>query len=250
MPMFYNSLAVLNANDHSNLKLVAQRKYSYAAKANSVPVLLGELPALLPHYPVVFTTGEEPMLVALLGLRQDENLYVDEKGDWLEGTYVPAYVRRYPFILARVDDGNNMVLSADVHPDVLGPEGIDLFQNGQPTDAARDAFRFCADFQKAWEETGVFCKEVRAAGLLKDQTCTLQPPTGAAIRLTGFCAVDEEALDGLDNHTANNWRKKHLLKYLYLHLASMNRIGNFAALSDKRRVSDYQAAASQAAPAV
>ncbi|MGB8602730.1 MAG: SapC family protein, partial [Rhizomicrobium sp.] len=243
MPMFYRDPVVLNAKEHANLKLLAQRKYSFANTANSVPVVVGEVPGLMAHSPVVFTAGPEPMLVTLLGLHADQNLFVDEAGNWLEGCFIPAYVRRYPFILTRVTD-DNLLLGADIDAEAFGADGAPLFDNGQATDVARDVFRFCAEYQQAWDLTRKFCKEVYDAGLLKEQTCTVRGATGAGIRLTGFSVVDEEALDALDNRTANDWRKRHLLKHLYFHLASMDRLNNLAALNDKR-----QAAASLAARA-
>lgn len=244
LPMFYSDPVILNATEHANLKLLERRKYSFARTANSVPVVLGEFPSLLPHCPVVFTSGPDPMPVALLGLHAEENLFVDEAGNWLEGRPVPAYIRRYPFILTRAAD-ENALLAADINPDIFGDAGLALFENGQATDVARDVFRFCAEYQQAWDATRAFCKEVFEAGLLKEQTCTVRSPSGTAIRLTGFAVVDEAAVDALDNRTANDWRKRHLLKQLYFHLASMDRLNDLAVLSDKRSSAVSQAARSE-----
>lgn len=235
LPTFYTNPIVLNMNDHADLTYAATGDFSFARKVNCVPVALGEIPRLLPHYPVVFTVGEVPMLVALLGIHNEENLFVDEAGHWAENVYIPAYVRRYPFLLVRLANGD-VALGADLDPAFLNGTGAKLFEAGKPTQVSQDLFRFCAEYQKALEETQTFCKEVSAAGLLQPKTCTLQMKDGKGVRITGFSAVDEAKLDDLDNRTANGWRKQHFLKYLYFHLASLERIGDFGLRLEKRAV--------------
>jgi hypothetical protein len=227
LPAFYTKPVVLNAQEHSGQSFVAAANYSFAHSVNCVPIVLGEIPNVLPHYPIVFADGPEPMLVALLGLRNAENLFVDAAGRWQAGAYIPAYVRRYPFILIRLPNGD-VALGAEPDPTFLTVGGQPLFADGRPTETANGIYRFCHDFQTAMEETQNFCREVAAAGLLKAKVCTIKRDDGRSIRLTGFSAIEEADLDGLDNHTVNGWRKKHYLKYLYFQIASMARIGQFA----------------------
>lgn len=234
VPMLYKAPIILNMKEHANLCYTPTRNFSFAREVNCVPVALGEIPRVLPHYPVVFTDDKEPVLVALLGIRNNENLFVNDDGTWAEGVYIPAYVRRYPFLLVRMQN-NDVALGGELDPQVLNDvSGDRLFRDGQPTPAAQEIYRFCMEYQNALEETRKLCSEVAAAGLLKTRTCTVNLTNGKKFRLVGFSSVDEAALDALDNHTANGWRKKHYLKYLYFHLASLERIGDFGVRAEKR----------------
>jgi hypothetical protein len=237
LPLFYNDPAVLSAEAHNELQLLPERKFTFAALANSVPVVLGEVTKLLPHYPVIFTTGEAPVLVAVLGVRNNENLFVDAEGNWDKDTYIPAYVRRYPFILSQIPNGG-FALGAEIDMNCFGETGEPLFKDKRPTKAARDAFRFCEEFQKAFDETRSFCKEVYDAGLLKSKACTIKLSSGSPLRLTGFATVDEAAIDDLDNRTANGWRRKHWLQHLYYHIASLENLPKYGARLEKKIVAD------------
>ena len=119
MPMFYRAPAVLGSREHGNLAVVKKRNYSFSAKVNSIPVVLNEVPLSIPHYPVAFTLGDEPMLMAIVGARNDENLFVDEEGNWEPGRYIPAYVRRFPFVLMEPPD-RNFRLAAELDSGFLG----------------------------------------------------------------------------------------------------------------------------------
>lgn len=248
MPLFYQNPTVLNAKEHSDLSLSDTRSYAFARHCNSVPVVLSEIPFLLPYYPVIFTTGPNPVLVAVLGVRNNENLFVDDNGKWREDAYVPAYVRRYPFILTEIDeapgsDKKVALLGAELETGFFANSGErKLFSAGKPTQLAADAYRFCVDFQHDWDATRTFCKEVADAGILEDKSCNLKTPSGKSFKLTGFSAVNEEKLDGLDNHTVNAWRKKHVLKHLYYHLASLERIGFFVPMLEKAMAGEAPAA--------
>ncbi len=238
MPLFYKDPVILNARDHSDLTLTGSRNFAFAKTCNSVPVVLSEIPYLIPYYPVIFTTGPNPVLVAVLGVRNNENLFVDAEGNWRADAYIPAYVRRYPFIMTEVNQGDGRhteVLGCEMDPAFIshGGEQGKLFEAGKPTQISANVYRFCMGFQKDWEATRTFCAEVLKAGVLEEKACKLNTPSGKTFNLTGFSAVNEEKLDALDNHTINAWRKQHVLKHLYYHLASMERIGFFVPMLEK-----------------
>jgi hypothetical protein len=229
----YTKPVILNAKEHAELAFTKAPAHNFARRMNSVPVVLGELTQLLPYYPVAFTTGKDPVLIAILGARNNENLFVDANGKWQPNTYIPAYVRRYPFILMKVPDGK-LVLAAEIDGDFLGSEGDPLFEGGRPTKVAQGAFQFCVEFQQAFDATKRFCSAVYEHGLLKNKRSSLTTPKGAKINLTGFAAVDGDELDELDNRTANNFRKQHWLSALYFHVASIGRLQSFPERIDER----------------
>jgi hypothetical protein len=234
VPVLYRAPVALNVNEHAGLKVsTAERKYHYARNVNSIPVVLSEVTQLMPHYPIVFSSEREPHLIALLGVRQDENLFVDAAGNWAPGTYIPAYVRRYPFILMEMGD-NKFGLGADLHEDFFVEDGTPLFQGGRATLAADRAMRFSLELQKAYEETRQFCKAMTDAKVIRGKVFSASNRRGQKFRMTGFGAIDESTLDALDNRTANSWRKRHWLKYVYCHMVSLERLRSFPARTEQR----------------
>src|SRR5579863_7775550 len=226
MPMFYRTPTVLSALEHANLAVVRKRNYSFSAKVNSIPVVLTEVPLLLPHYPVAFTLGDEPMLMAIVGARNDENLFVDAEGNWEPGRYIPAYVRRFPFVLMEPPD-RNFRLAAELESGFFDPEGERLFENGRPTQYALDVFRFCMELQQAFAPTQEFCQAVHQKGLLKPKRSTMTTPSGRTFSVSGFAGVDLEDLNQLDNRTANLWRKQGWLATLYWHFGSLGHLNSY-----------------------
>lgn len=234
VPVLYKAPVTLNAELHGDLKVSRRRSYGYAKNVNSVPVVLSEFLQLLAHYPVVFGPGDPPMLIALLGIRQDENLFVDDGGNWTPNTYIPAYVRRYPFILA--DMGNSRYgLAAELDPAFFGEEDSPLFEQGRPAKAAELALRFCLELQKEFEATQKFCKAIMDSGLLRPKVFNVADRSGRKMQLSGFAAIDPEMLDTLNNRTANAWRKQHWLGPVYWHIASMERLKSFPGGLEERQ---------------
>jgi hypothetical protein len=226
MPMFYRAPTVLSALEHANLAVLKKRNYSFSAKVNSIPVVLNEVPLLIPHYPVAFTLGDEPMLMAIVGARNDENLFVDEEGNWEPGRYIPAYVRRFPFVLMEPPD-RNFRLAAELESGFFGLEGERLFDSGRPTQYAVDIFRFCMELQQAFAPTQEFCQAVHKKGLLKSKRSTMTTPSGKSFSVSGFAGVDVEDLNHLDNRTANLWRKQGWLATLYWHVGSLGQLNSY-----------------------
>ena len=77
----------------------------FARQGNAVPISHTEFQPIARHYPIVFTSGDAGKsfaAVAVLGLSQGENLFYAD-GKWAGGSYIPAYARRYPFCMARVN---------------------------------------------------------------------------------------------------------------------------------------------------
>jgi hypothetical protein len=232
MPMFYRRPTVLSAREHSNLRFINKPNFSFCAKVNSIPVVLSELPHLMPYYPVAFTLGDQPMLMAIVGVRNDENLFVDKNGIWEAGKYIPAYVRRYPYVLMELPE-QNFSLAAELDSGFFGFEGERLFENNRPTAHATDVFRFCMDLQKAFVDTQKFCQAVHKNQLLKAKCSTMTTPSGRSFNLSGFAGVDEADINGLDNRTANTWRKQGWLGSLYWHVASLGQLNLFPARMDE-----------------
>ena len=102
LPLFYNVLEPLSSNAHGNFKTRAADSAPFLAKAHAVPITVDEFVSAQRYYPIVFSVGENPVPLALMGLNEGVNVFVDGDGKLLGECYVPAYIRRYPFMLARL----------------------------------------------------------------------------------------------------------------------------------------------------
>ncbi len=98
----YEQPVLLNKDDHGNLGLSKmERPLDFAKDIKGVPLVVGELQSAQKYYPLVFSDFETPVLIAMVGIIEDQNLFVDETGHWERNTYVPSYLRCHPFALAR-----------------------------------------------------------------------------------------------------------------------------------------------------
>jgi hypothetical protein len=98
LPKFYKNLVAVDRSKHMGSGLREDFGLGFAASINAVPVNLVEMTQLSHFYPLGFTTDEDPVPVAIVGLREGENLFIDDHGEWLEGAFIPGYIRRYPFL--------------------------------------------------------------------------------------------------------------------------------------------------------
>jgi hypothetical protein len=227
---FYQRIEALNDQTHAGLRMRALNHFRYAARTNAVPVLLGEVSECVRHYPVVFATGERGLLpVALLGLRDDENLFVDADGRWREG-YVPAFVRRYPFISAEDGRGQRIACIDAAASCFGGSEGEPLFVDGKPGAALTHALQFLNEFQAGSDRTEAATAIIGRLALLRSADSLAQLNGGRQFRLSGLMVIDEERFAALSDTSLGELHRVGALQLIHLHLHSLGRLG---ALTDR-----------------
>jgi hypothetical protein len=183
------------------------------------------------HYPIVFTASDPAVPVAVVGLRERENLYVRPDGSWEPGAYVPAYVRRYPFILLEHAGRGQFTLCIDEGSGALSDaEGEPLFEGDMAAPAALRARDFCSAFQAQAVGTRAFADAAKAAGLLVENRAQVTLKDGRALGLSGFRVIDEAKFNALADETILDWRRKGWLPLVYCHLISTS---NWANLVDR-----------------
>lgn len=221
LPLFYKKPRPLLAERDADTSLRAAGSYRFAADTNSVPLLAAEFAFASRFYPIVFTLDAEPVPVALLGLRPGSNLFVDAEGNWEKGAYIPAYVRRYPFIFLENDDRSKFTLCVDEEADhvVAGRENP-FFVDGEPSEAVKNALKFVTDYQQQVGPTQEFADAVAKAGLLDERRADVTTPKGEKIALGGFRVIDEAKVVNMPDEQANEWRKRGWLGLVYAALVS------------------------------
>ena len=224
MPLFFKRVVGINPQLHAHLRLNRTVGYGFASNAQSVPIGLTEFDAIAQHYPILFTTGPTPVPVALLGLRDGQNLFVRPDGTWLPDAYVPAYVRAFPFIF--VEDAGNKTLVVGIEPDApqIGSEGGQpLFEDGRPSPALNEAVGFCQAFREAVNAAANFGRALETAKLLEEEEATVNFSAGGSARIRGFKIVKPERLAEVDDATFLDWRRMGYLSAIYAHLFSSGR---------------------------
>lgn len=232
-PLFYREPQPLSSTVHAGWRLKAGDA-SFAADTPFVPIVVGELASAARSYPIVFAAGDMHP-IAVLGLER-ANLFVTD-GKWAEDAYIPAYVRRYPFVFFQTTDPDGFALAIDGAAQRVAREGDDgtpLFENGEPTALTREALEFCAAFGRDAEVTRLFAAALREKDLLIDRRADASLPDGRKLGLEGFQIVDAEKFAALDEETVVAWHRQGLLGLVHHHLASLERFSALLALQGRR----------------
>lgn len=240
MPLFYKQPVPLDAKKHAKMGLKKDIGLSFASHVNAVPVNMIEMPQVCHFYPIAFSPDANATPVALLGLRDNENLFIDAKGKWEPNAYIPAYIRRYPFIFSELPGSDQLTLCVDTAGDMI-KEGSDqkfFEEGGEPTQLAKNALEFCKSYHAAAQQTLAFSKALASSGLLVDRQAEISTGDGKRINFSGFRIIDEQKLAELDDADFLEWRKKGWLPFLYAHLFSGAQWQRLTGLLNTRLASD------------
>jgi hypothetical protein len=221
LPLLYRQPVPLNPERHGGTGLAKRKDYSFAAEANSVPLNAAEFKVAMKFYPIVFAGADPVMTVVILGLRDGRNLYVGQDGTWEKEHYIPAYIRRYPFIFMAGQDRKQYLLCVDEGSGLLDKGAEDQFFDGtEPTDLTKRALDFCTAYQSQSELTKAFAGAMSEAGLLVPNRAEITTKGGEKMALGGFRVIDEEKLANTPDETFLDWRRKGYLPLIYCHLYS------------------------------
>jgi len=228
LPLFYKDPQPVNSQRHAKAGIKESHDFRFARDTNSVPLGADELFVALASYPIVFTQTDPPVPAAVLGVGGDRNAFVDEEGRWRANTYIPAYIRRYPFIFATGPD-KQLYLAIDEAADSFSPRGGKrLFEDAAPSKITQQARDFCQAFQGQLQIAQALGAALQGAGVLEPKRIDIQRTDGASVSLDGFQVVDEARFDALPDEVFLEWRRSRLLGLVYAHLMSMRRWQTFA----------------------
>jgi hypothetical protein len=235
---FYQKPVVLDREQHKGLRLKST-DVRFAAKNQAVPVVVGEFPEACLEYPIVFTLGQDGqwMALALTGLQANVNAFVDTKGLW-NARYVPASVRRYPFILAE-GANNQLSLAADLAAPQLGTEGEALFDDkGEPTELAKNVLQMLADFQSQAQATSALAKQLSDDGLLTQQNLQVRLGEERSAVVEGVWIIDEAKLRQLPDDKVLAWFKGGQLAAIHAQMLSLRNLVPLLERSQPVKASD------------
>jgi hypothetical protein len=230
--LIYETAVPVSSGRHGKASIELRKGYGFARGINSVPLMAVEFPQAAPEYAIVFAqNGAEVLPVVILGARSGENLYVKEDDSW-NASYLPAFIRRYPFIFSANEDGKTFTLCVDEAFQGLNylGRGEALFDaEGKQTPYVDNVLKFLQEYRAQFLRTQAFCRKLVELDLLEPMRAEFTL-TGEKMSLGGFQAVDRAKLKALSGDMLAQLAATDELELIYLHLQSMR---NFSVVKDK-----------------
>ena len=231
--LIYERAVPVSAARHGQWSVEVGVDYGFSRGVNSVPLMAVEFPHAAAEYAIVFAgAGDTVVPAVILGMRADENLYLAEPAGW-KAKYIPAFVRRYPFVFSSSPDGKTFTLCIDEAFPGFNKDGrgARLFDSERkPTASVSNVLKFLEQYQIEFRRTQAFCKKLKELDLLEPMRAQASLKSGEQLALTGFMAVNRERLKALPADKLGELARTDELELLYLHLQSMR---NFAAMGER-----------------
>jgi len=231
--LIYETVVPVSQARHAKCSVEAGKGFAFARNVNSVPLTAVEFPQAAAEYAIVFAqNGSDIVPVVILGARENQNLFLAADDGWT-GAYVPAFIRRYPFVFSISEDGQTFTLCVDEAfkgLNYLG-RGQALFgEDGKQTPYVDNVLNFLQEYRIQFQRTQDFCKKLKDLDLLEPMQAEFALDSGEKVALAGFLAVDRKRLKALPGEVLQQLAASDELELIYAHLLSMR---NFSAIKDR-----------------
>jgi hypothetical protein len=226
--LFYQQPELLSREAHGSLGVNrSETAFAFASGANVVPLTVPEFGPASLCYPVIFA-GEQYNPLAVMGLSDGQNLFISPEGVLEPDAYMPAFIRRYPFVLASAaDDAERMLVCIDrSYKNISENPELPFFDNGEPSEYTKNSIEFLNQFQTQVQLTSSFTQMLQELGLFEPRTTTFTPrnadgTTGEPQKIAEYFAVSEEKLKALPADKLVELRDNGALQQIYAHLNSL-----------------------------
>lgn len=245
--LIYKTAVPVSRARHAGWSVESGPNYAFSATVNSVPLMAVEFPQAAAEYAIVFTGTDEIMPAVILGIRGNENLFLTNETEW-DAKYIPAFVRRYPFVFSRTADRFLLCVDEEfpgVNQDGRGQALFDA--DGNPTPYTDNVLKFLQEYQTQFLRTQRFCARIRELDLLEPMQAQVTADDGRRMSLGGFMAISREKMKALPPDKLSELAQTDELELMYLHLQSMR---NFQGLRDRLEAFEAAALAKAEAQAV
>lgn len=228
--LIYEQVVPISKQRHADWSVKTGNDYSFAKTINSLPLMAVEFPNTAGEYAIVFAEAEEEVMpVVILGIDND-NLYINQSGDWSE-PYIPAFIRRYPFVFSSPNEEGKSTLCIDEEFSGCNQEGRGerLFDSqGEQTQYLQNILGFLQQYQIHFQRTRIFCQRLKEYKLLEQTRARLTLPSGEQRSLSGFLRVNRERLKSLTDEQIITLARTDELELIYLHLHSLRNLSVIA----------------------
>lgn len=226
LPLLYRDLVPISQQEHGSWRYKTSDSALFLANEHAVPVTVEEFSIVQRFYPIIFSSGDQPVPLALMGLNEGVNTFIDDEGKMIQDAYVPAYVRRYPFLLAKLrPDSDDLSLCVDTTSESIGDydSGDMIFDGDQPSETTKGILTFCEQFEQAGLRTGAFMEELKALDLLMEGEVSIQTEENTPpFVYRGFQMVSEDKLRDLRGDQLRKMAQSGMLPLIHAHLFSLS----------------------------
>ena len=226
LPIFYRNPVPLNKEVHASLTVSPSPDgFRFASSTRTVILATAEFFDAAHQFPIIFSSAPDGHIlpVALMGLEENENLFVGRDGVWL-GQYIPAYVRRYPFITTDGSDGQSMVCIDEDFDGFNLENGLSLFEDGEPTSKAKEIQAFLQDYLVQMLQTEQFSAMLLQNGLLRQIDVQANMNNHRSYPLNGMLVVDEEKMTQLPDSDIVTLFRSGAMALIHAHLFSLRNL--------------------------
>lgn len=225
--MFYKRPEPLSLERHRDLGVKQiPAPFSFLRTAHAVPITVSEFGVAATCFPIIFV-GAEKTPVAVMGVRQNENEYLDAAGQPDPDAYLPAFVRRYPFVFAADPGSDRLLLCVDTAADMVttNPD-VKFFEGEQASKFTEDAIEFCKEFERQRRATAEFVEMIDKASLFEQKSVSFTPRdaqgnAGETQKIADYWAISEDGLNALPEGKFGDIRNTGALAAIYAHMVSL-----------------------------
>ncbi|NRB17227.1 MAG: SapC family protein [Rhodobacteraceae bacterium] len=233
-PLFYKNVVPLSTEGHKNLRFSTPDKpLAFAKEANLIPALVDEFELALNDLPIAFLPATDvPSAVFVTGLKPGTNVFISDEGLW-DGKYAPAYLRRYPFIVGDVTDGESILCVDDTYEGLSEETGEPFFtKTGESEETLVRALTISQSYKASADRTDAFAKMLHEMELFQSISLDAVMPDGEKTSVHGLMVVNEEALSELSDAQLGKLSAAGFLKPIYCHLLSLRTISRLGQKMD------------------
>jgi hypothetical protein len=231
----YSKPELLTKEDHGDMGISKpERPFDFARDVKGLPVVTTEIQTAQKHYPVIFSDFENPILLAIVGIVDDINLFVEEDGKWERDSYIPSYLRCHPFALATRGEGEYVVIIDEDSGQLSKDPEIPFFKDGELSEAIQPRLDMCGQFNIEQKRSQEFCNRVKELGLLNGQRVTQTLPDGTEETIANYVSIDPGKLKDLDKDTLQELHVDGSMAAIYGQLFSLENWNRLIARRNRR----------------
>lgn len=203
---------------HGSLGITPLKKpFNHVKAVRAIPLTTTEFRIAQRHYPIIFSSLKDPVIIAAVGLADGLNLFVDDGGEWEAECYIPSYLRCHPFALA-TDNGGSMAVVVDrAAESVTKNATYPFYVDGKISARTNALMDFCAQYDAERKRTGEYCDRLVELDLLVALRATYTPKGSNQEKLLAeYVSVDIQKLNELDSDTIFGLHTSGWLSAIYL----------------------------------
>ncbi len=223
----YKDLEIVNKENHKNQSVREIKDFSYAKNIMNAPITVAEFFEACKNYPIFFAKDKEENWFAsvMLGYKENVNIFVDDKGTWDKLHYIPAFVRRYPFVFIEQKEQLLLGIEKEFLSTDKKDESRKFFDDkNENTEFLNNVLNFLNQFQNDSTATKEFIKQLEEWELLEEKTATIINEKKEQFNINGFYIVNEEKLKHLSKKKKEEICSKNATPLITAHLISLSNI--------------------------